>query len=141
MKRLICALVMMATSAHAGTQTSVTNCAGDLLDLQAIGFSADVIDDRAMTIQATNVGAAQIVAAYVEWELWSDARPAPLDAGYFRDATAIDAGLLPGEVIQVVDYHFMEGLSLDAARGAVTLTLKLDVRSVTTSAGDRRTCP
>ena len=141
LSKLIFAVMLAATGAQAGTQVSVSNCVSDVLHVQGMGFAPDVIETRAMTIQIRNAGQAQLSGTYIEWELWSDARPAPLDAGYFRDATTLDAGLMPGEVVQVVDYHFMDAHAIEAARTAKTLTLKLEVRSVTTSTGDRLDCP
>ena len=139
-------ILLTTVAGHVSAEPSlVENCYLPMFDIEAVDFSAKVIEDREVVVSLTYhapEGYAQTLSAIeLAFDIWSDVRPLPLYSSHIRELRSIDGGLMSGESIVGRDFHFMDDRVKELARQANDLTLRLEVQGAKDEAGNSLGCP
>lgn len=121
---LTAALPMAAATAD---PVEALACLRANIALEPVGFGADTVDQRAVTIRITNDTDKPLGGVWVAFTIWAEGRPQPLYEGSIREAATIPGALMPGESMVAQDFHFMDDRTKDIARNAPALRLAVSV--------------
>lgn len=107
----------------------ILECLRSKIDVTPIEFDQRVIDNRAVNVEVVNHMEIALGGVWVDFEIHSDQRSAPIYSGSIRPAATIEGLLEPGEKILATDYHFMDERALQFAREATELTIRIEVQN------------
>ncbi|WP_412506901.1 hypothetical protein [Roseovarius sp. SYSU LYC5161] len=124
------AIALILALAFPTSSIAKSDCILDVVYGDVEQPSNTIVEDREIKYTLINESNITISGALVEWELWSNERPLPLDAGSIRELIQIPGALKPSESALGIDYHFMNERTKELAKQASELTLIAEITEV-----------
>ena len=130
---LLAATIFAATSAPMLAEQPAdkqTGCIQQAIEVKVISDMAEFVDTRELKVSLTNHLPFTVGAIHARFRLYASDRSIPLDENLLSTSSQIAGGLLSGESIVAISFHFMDERGVRIAKAAPSLNVDISIINV-----------
>lgn len=120
-------LAAPATAQEGDCLTRAISMPAVKMDQAAIEAASEGSMTAPVAVAVENISAPALAGIMIDYELWSNDRPAEIAKGRVNETISIPGGLMPGESFNFQQAIWLDGRALEIALGASNLELRFTI--------------